>query len=77
MKVTKQQLDAQPKYEVDSDVDFCHCCNKVLKSNKTVWLEQSIETTKFYITNVVPQEKSQGYKPFGLTCAKKIALSVY
>jgi hypothetical protein len=37
----------------------------------------NLETNKFYITNVVPQEKSQGYKPFGLTCAKKIALSVY
>jgi hypothetical protein len=77
MSVTKQQLNAQPKHEVDPENDFCHCCNKVLKSNKTIWLEQSIVTNKFYLKDLVPAQESQGYKPFGSTCAKKVALTVY
>jgi hypothetical protein len=76
MTVTKTQLDAQPKFEIDSE-DFCHCCYKKLKSNKNVFLEQSFVTNKFYLKGVVPEQDSQGYKPFGLTCAKKVALTVY
>jgi hypothetical protein len=77
MSATKQQLDAQPKFTVDPETDFCHCCNKKLKSDKTVFLEQSFVTNKFYLKDVVPEAESQGYKPFGATCAKKIALTVY
>jgi len=79
MKVTKQQLDAQPKFNnaTEDDPDTCACCGKVLNTAKAVWLEGSTVTSKYYLKGVVPTEDSQGYFPFGFTCAKKVALSIY
>ena len=78
MKVTKQQLDAQPKFKDDVyDVYTCSCCGKVLNMSKSIWLELSVVTSKYYLKNVVPKDDSQGYFPFGITCAKKIALTIY
>jgi hypothetical protein len=76
MKATKEQVLAQQsKMQLDNG-DVCACCGKQLKGN-AAWLELSFKTNKYYIDNVVPQEESQGYFPFGLTCAKKVALAVY
>ena len=79
MKVTKQQLEAQPKFDNSSEDDpyTCACCGKVLNTAKAVWLEGSTETSKYYLKDVVPTEHSQGYFAFGLTCAKKVALATY
>jgi len=48
-----------------------------LKTNKAVWLELSTKTSKYYLKDVVPEQDSQGYFPFGITCAKKAALTIY
>jgi hypothetical protein len=79
MKVTQQQLDAQPKFNNSTEDDpyTCACCGKVLNTAKAVWLEQSHVTNKFYLKGVVPEQDSQGYFAFGLTCAKKVALTTY
>ena len=79
MTVTKQQLDAQPKFSnaTDDDPYTCACCGKVLNTAKAVWLEASTVTSKYYLKDVVPAEDSQGYFAFGRTCAKNVALAVY
>jgi hypothetical protein len=76
MKATKEQVLAQQSKMQLEKYDVCACCGKSLKG-KAAWLELSFKTNKYYIDNVVPQEESQGYFPFGLTCAKKVALAVY
>lgn len=77
MKATSKQLKLQQsKMEVSSD-DVCTCCGKALKQAGGVWLELSFITNKYYIDDVVPKQESQGYFPFGMTCAKKVALTVY
>jgi hypothetical protein len=79
MKATQQQLDAQPKFNnaTEDDPYTCACCGKVLDATKAVWLEQSVSKSKYYLSNLVPSDDSQGYFAFGRTCAKKVALTVY
>jgi hypothetical protein len=77
MKATVEQVKAQQSKMTISEDDVCTCCGKPLKQAGAAWLELSFITNKYYIDNVVPQQESQGYFPFGLTCAKKIALAVY
>jgi hypothetical protein len=79
MTVTKSQLDAQPKFNnaAEDDPYTCACCGKVLNTAKAVWLEQSTSKSKYYLRDLVPSNDSQGYFAFGITCAKKAALSVY
>lgn len=80
MKATNIQLQMQKQngmlFELTKDTT-CACCGRKLNEKSTVWLEQSFVTAKFYIDNVVPQKDSQGYFPFGMTCAKKIAEATY
>lgn len=79
MKATKQQLDAQPKFNnaTEDDPYTCTCCGKVLNTAKAVWLEQSHVTCKFYLKDLVPEQDSQGYFAFGASCAKNNALTSY
>ena len=77
MPVTKNQLKLQQsKMEIAND-DVCTCCGKKLNQTSAVWLECSFVTNKYYLDNVVPSQDSQGYFPFGLTCAQKIASASY
>ena len=77
MQVTKNQLKLQQsKMEITND-DVCTCCGKQLKQAGAVWLELSFITNKYYIDDVVPSQDSQGYFPFGLTCAQKVASASY
>jgi hypothetical protein len=79
MTINKQQLDAQPRFDnaTDDEPYTCACCGKVLNTAKAVWLEQSTSKSKYYLKDVVPTNDSQGYFAFGITCAKKVALTVY
>jgi hypothetical protein len=50
----------------------CERCNEILKPDLIVWLELSITDNNYYTENTFPKNhESQGYFPFGKTCAKK------
>jgi hypothetical protein len=48
---------------------YCTCCEKPLKG-KIAWLELDQRTDTYHDFGGVPDNKSQGWFPFGLTCAR-------
>lgn len=50
---------------------WCTCCKKEL-SGKVAWLELDQRNDTYHDFGGVPSEKSQGWFPFGITCAKKM-----
>jgi len=55
-------------------IERCLCCGKVLDPNKIKWLELSTNTGLYTDSDVVkvPEEESQGFFAFGITCAAKV-----
>lgn len=49
----------------------CTCCERELKS-KVAWLELDQRTSCYHDFGGVPPERSQGFFPFGLACARKM-----
>ncbi len=49
---------------------YCTCCERRIKG-KVAWLELDQRTDTYHDRGDVPPEKSQGWFPFGLTCARK------
>lgn len=49
---------------------FCTRCEKRL-SGRFAWLELDQRTDTYHDFGGVPEDKSQGWFPFGLTCAKR------
>lgn len=56
--------------ELAADQRYCTCCEKPLKA-KFAWLELDQRTYTYHDRGDVPAEKSQGWFPFGMTCARK------
>ena len=52
----------------------CTCCEKKLNPEKTVWLELDQRTNTYHDNGDVPEEKSQGWFPFGKKCAQNIKI---
>lgn len=48
---------------------YCTCCQKRL-SGKMAWLELDQRTNTYHDFGGVPQDESQGWFQFGLTCAR-------
>lgn len=48
---------------------FCTCCERRL-SGWFAWLELDQRTDTYHDLEGVPAERSQGWFPFGMTCAK-------
>jgi hypothetical protein len=61
--------------ELKTDARYCTCCAKRLRG-KFVWLEKDCLVCDGYHFNEgeVAPERSQGWFPFGMTCAKKIGV---
>jgi len=49
---------------------FCARCDREL-TGKAVWMELDTRTGIFTQKENIPEEHSQGWYPFGTTCAKK------
>lgn len=64
-----------PWYGKSSDLHaserYCTCCGKEL-SAAFRYLELDQRTQTYHDRGDVPADKSQGWFPFGLTCAKKL-----
>lgn len=50
---------------------YCTCCEQSLK-RKFVWLELDQRNNTYHDFGGVPSDRSQGWFPFGLTCAKNM-----
>lgn len=61
-----------PAAELDSTSRFCQCCGKPLRGS-VVMLEMDQRDWTYHDRGGVPADKSQGWFPFGKTCAKKQA----
>jgi hypothetical protein len=57
-------------FDLDHANRYCTCCGRELK-RKFRWLELDQRTDTYHDAGDVPQDRSQGWFPFGLACAKK------
>ncbi len=49
-----------------------HCSRELQDETKTVWLEKSFKTNRWYAAHGCPPDESQGHFPFGEACARKV-----
>lgn len=59
-----------PASELKEPDRFCSCCSRPLKRN-VAWLELDQRTDRYHDHGDVPVEKSQGWFPFGMACARR------
>lgn len=55
--------------EIHESERFCTCCERPLKS-KVAWLELDQRNNTYHDFGGVPDNLSQGWFPFGMTCAR-------
>lgn len=57
-----------------TEVHYCECCERKLNPAKIVWMELDLRTSQDWHLNEgeLADEDSQGWFPFGATCAAKI-----
>lgn len=70
------QAEHKPIYgtfkELPQGEAYCTCCERPLTGHALRWLEYDQRTWTYHDFRDVPEDKSQGWFPFGLTCAKKM-----
>jgi hypothetical protein len=57
--------------ELDPPSRWCTCCGKPLTGHAFRWLELDQRSNTYHDLGGVPTDKSQGWFPFGLKCAKR------
>jgi hypothetical protein len=69
-------IEAKPIYgtfkELPQGEAYCTCCERDLSGHALRWLELDQRTNTYHDFRDVPEDRSQGWFPFGLTCAKKL-----
>jgi len=58
-------------YQLDPAQRYCTCCERDLTGNAGRMLELDQRTDTYHDFCDVPEDRSQGWFPFGLTCARK------
>lgn len=58
-------------YELREGERYCTCCERDLTGSAARMLELDQRTDTYHDFGDVPAEQSQGWFPFGLTCARK------
>jgi hypothetical protein len=56
---------------LDRAYHFCTCCGRKLKG-KVAMLEFSTKHCQYFDAGVVAENDSQGFFPFGMSCARKV-----
>lgn len=59
-----------PASDLPKGQRFCTCCERPLRG-KVAYLELEEGTARYTDSGLIPPERSQGWFPFGLTCAAK------
>lgn len=57
---------------LDPSIRTCTCCERDLSGHAVRMLEYDQRTQTFHDLPDVPADQSQGWFPFGLTCAEKL-----
>ena len=65
-------MKADAAYMLEPSQRYCTCCERELTGSAFRWLELDQRTQTYHDFNDVPPEQSQGWFPFGMTCAKKL-----
>lgn len=67
--------EPKPQYgtyqELSEGERYCTCCERDLSGHAFRWLELDQRTDTYHDFQDVPEDRSQGWFPFGLTCARK------
>lgn len=58
--------------ELSESEHYCTCCERDLSGHALRWLELDQRTNTYHDFRDVPEDRSQGWFPFGLTCARKL-----
>jgi len=71
-----QTQEAKPFYCTAASLGegerYCTCCERDLTGHAVRMLELDQRTDTYHDLGGVPEANSQGWFPFGLTCAKKL-----
>ena len=59
-------------YELTEGERYCTCCKRDLSGSAVRMLELDQRGYVYHDIGDVPAEKSQGWFPFGITCARKL-----
>lgn len=60
-----------PAAELDEAQRYCTCCDRPLKG-RVAWLELDQRSGRYHDCGDVPEAWSQGWFPFGMTCASRL-----
>ena len=60
-----------PASELPTSDRFCTCCKRPLRG-RVAYLELDQRTGAYHDNGGIPPEQSQGWFPFGLTCAERL-----
>lgn len=69
-KPTTKAKHVEKAVKDDGYWPVCQCCERELK-NMVAWLELDQRNNTYHDRGDVPPENSQGWFPFGLTCADR------
>lgn len=67
---------SKPWYKKAEFSDTCARCDEKLFGHAVRMLELDRRDWTFHDRRDVPEDKSQGWHPFGLKCAKKVLLEI-
>jgi hypothetical protein len=59
-------------YMLPESERYCTCCERELSGGAFRYLELDQRSDTYHDFNDVPTDRSQGWFPFGLTCARKL-----
>jgi hypothetical protein len=58
-----------PAASIAPDQRYCTCCNRPI-TGRFAWLEHDQRDQTYHQREDIPEDKSQGWFPFGFACAR-------